>query len=199
MMETLNSFIPEWLTKIPTCPVRILLIMGSLLPAKNVCAQEGSLLKVGGMVYFYDSKYTGYSFHLEYESAFSRNEFLTSGPRFDFVAPRTGNATSFLGYAFRIYPMYGIAKRPYNGLFIGADPLFVVINPGASSSRYGPGIGMLLGYQQVFRDRLAISLEASPVYMRDINKEATQHNSHHGYWYAFASLKFALKLNGRKN
>ncbi|HMI66056.1 MAG TPA: hypothetical protein VK517_08480 [Cyclobacteriaceae bacterium] len=157
-------------------------------------SDPGPLIKMGGFVYFLDSKYNGFSAHLEFERAFRRSQFLTSGPRIDFINFKNSDGAFMVGYEFKIYPLYWKSRKSYQGLFIGIDPVYLPKNPDIYYSRYGPGIGSLFGYQHVFKDKISIALEGSLIYIKDLNKQTAQYNPDHTYLYAFACIKVGFKL-----
>src|SRR5690606_10135227 len=59
-------------------------------------SDAGSLLKVGGLPYFGRDRYSGFSLHAEFETAFKRSPFLTSWPRIDFITSPNNNYSLIL-------------------------------------------------------------------------------------------------------
>jgi len=156
--------------------------------------ERGSQLKVGGMVYLLNWKYNGFSLHGEYEMSIGRKAVLSSGPRVDFINAETSYTAVFIGYEVKLYPLAKIFSEPHQGPFIGVDPAYLVRSYAISYARYGPGIGMILGYQQILKNRFSLSAEASTIPVKDINEKTIQRNSEHLYWYAFACIKFGIRL-----
>jgi hypothetical protein len=59
---------------------------------------------MGGLPYFNSHGYSGFSLHAEFESAFKRTPFLTSGPRIDFITSNNNNNYSLiLAYDLKLY------------------------------------------------------------------------------------------------
>ena len=166
--------------------------------ANSSFGQTGTnaLVKAGGFIYFLHSQYNGFSTHVELEKAFKRAEFLTSGPRLDYVNFDYSPSDLMLAYDLKLYPFYWIKKKPYHGMFIGVDVTYLLKTNDIHYSRFGPGVGALLGYQHVFKDKFFLSLEGSMIYVQDLNDKAPQHNAAHRYLYVFACIKGGWKISG---
>lgn len=80
-------------------------------------SDPGSLLKAGGLPYFNRFGYGGFSLHAEFETAFNRTPFLTSGPRVDFITSPNNNYSLILAYDLKAYPLYKKSRGPYRGPF----------------------------------------------------------------------------------
>ena len=152
------------------------------------------LIKGGAFFYVRESRFNGYSAHLEYEKAFKHNKFLTAGPRLDYTEFKCSLGALMIAYDLKLYPFYWLSKKPYQGIFIGADVVYLIKSKSVDNSRYGPGIGSLFGYQHVFKDKFSLCLEGSMIYLQDLNKKALQHNPEHRYLYVFACLKAGLRI-----
>jgi len=153
------------------------------------------LIKAGGFLYFLESRDNGYSLHLEYERAFKKLQFLTSGPRIDYTEFKYTHGALMVAYDLKLYPFYWLSKRPYRGIFLGIDVNYLIQNKNLDYSRYGPGLGSLFGYQHVFKDKISLCLETSMIYVQDLNEKALQHNTKHQYLYVFACIKAGLKIS----
>lgn len=153
------------------------------------------LLKIGGFIYLDSSKYGGFSFHLELERAFKRKAYLTSGPRIDYInLKHFFDKNYFFGYELKFYPMYWKTGKPYHGLFVGLEPVYLVQTNINKYSRYGPGGGTFLGYQQIIKDKFSVAFEASMAYIFDLNDDSPKFNDDGKYFYLFLSIKFGIKL-----
>lgn len=160
---------------------------------------RSSLIKGGAFLYVLESKFNGYSIHLEYEKTLKNKEFLTAGPRLDYTEFKHISGALMIAYDLKLYPFYWISKKPYHGMFIGADLTYLIQHRNIATSRYGPGIGSLFGYQYVLKDKVSLCLEGSMIYMQDMNENAPQYNPEHRYLYVFACLKAGIKINKKEN
>ncbi len=162
-----------------------------------------SLTKGGGYLNFnHPSGFSGFFFSLENERAFKTNSFLTHGPRLDYNRAKRsysfpGIENLVLGYELKFYPFHYIKHKPYQGIFIGVYPCY--FTPINQVYKYGPGLGSLMGYQYVFKDKISLSFEASVIYMQNVN-EITRYrtNSQDRYFYITPSLKIGFKLGAAK-
>jgi hypothetical protein len=170
-------------------------LLGVLLTA-DVFAQAkvDPLLKAGGFVYFYRGEYNGFSANVEFEKAFTRSHFLTSGPRIDYINYPGNDNSLMLAYDLKFYPFYWKNRRPYQGMFIGVDLVYFLKNSDTYSSRYGPGIGSLIGYQYLIKDKVSLSIEGNVIYMHDLSETAVQTNLRHNYFDEFLSVKVGFRL-----
>ena len=167
-------------------------LFAQLDSARNV--DRRALFKMGGFIYPDSSNYGGFSFHLEIERIFRNAPYFSSGPRLDYVNFEDFfDKNFFVGYEFKFYPFYWKSKKPYQGLFLGVEPLYLA-QTGNSYSRYGPGGGTFLGYQHIIRDKFSIGLETEMAYVIDLNGDAPQNNPDNEYLFFFISLKFGIKL-----
>ena len=125
------------------------------------------------------------------------------GPRLDYLYIRylQGNTYSgdiggklHIGYQLKFYPFGGKSRVPYQGVFIGVEPLFLMKRPGDDLFRYGPGLGALAGYQHVLKERFSLAFEASMVYFQNINESRPPKNPEDRYFELYACIKFGLRL-----
>ncbi len=156
------------------------------------------LLKAGGFIHYNVGKYQGFSVQLEVERTFRAKEFLTSGPRIEYTQFISddyggGDQNLYVGYAFKFYPLYWQFRKPYRGIFIGAEPLLLLKGPN-DYDRYGPGLGSLLGYQHIFDDRISVGFDASMRYFQNLNDKAAKNNSADRYFSFFLSIHVGIKL-----
>lgn len=150
------------------------------------------LLKIGGFVYF---KNNGFSVHLEYERMFRRYAFLSSGPRVDYLNfEEFDDKNLFVGYQVKFYPLYWTFQKPYEGIFVGLEPLWLVGSEN-SYSRTGPGISSLLGFQHVIKEKIPIDLEVGMNYIQNLNSSAQKNNPEDRYFYFFVALKAGINLS----
>lgn len=148
-------------------------------------SDSGSLLKVGGLPYFGRNGYSGFSLHAEFESAFKRTPFLTSGPRIDFITSNNNNNYSLiLAYDLKLYPLFKQSRGPYRGPFIGVEAGYFPRAGIDSHSGHGPAFGPLLGYQHMVKDKISVAFEVGMPFLRDSKT----------YHYSFANTKVGLKL-----
>ena len=168
---------------------------------KNVCGQETktSMVKAGGFVTFRNSSFSSLFFNLESEKNFKKAIFLTHGARLDYFQARPypqkyffGHENLTIGYQFKFYPFYFKSRKPFQGLFIGVDPCLYL--PVWRVYRSGPGVGGLLGYQQVFKNKMTASFEFSTVYMQNTNKNIPPKNPKDRYFFFFMNLKVGFDL-----
>ena len=154
------------------------------------------LIKVGGFVHF---KNKGFTVQFEYERMFRRNALLTAGPRMDYTNFEDfTDKNLFVVYQVKFYPLYwALHKKPYEGIFVGIEPLWLVGSQD-SYSRTGPGLGSLLGFQHVIKDRIPIAIEVGMTYVQNLNDSAPQNNSKDRYFYFFVGLKTGIKLDNLK-
>lgn len=166
------------------------------------------LIKVGGFTYIdiRRSEYSGFSLHAEFERAFSRKQFLSSGPRLDYVKiPDFGviGESLYLGYNFKLYPFHFKHRVPLRGVFLGLEPLLLVNKHevdrrGNPIGRYGPGVGSLIGYQHLFKNNMSAGFEWCMVYFQNLNDNSNRFQGYHhesGRYIAFhASFKIGWKF-----
>lgn len=185
------------------CALRIKLVLLAFFLSFNAFSQADQtskvlrrpLLKIGGFIYPDSSRYGGFSFHLEFERTLRRKAYLTSGPRLDYINFEDFfDKNYFVGYEFKFYPMYWKTGKPYHGVFIGIEPLYLVQTNVNKYSRYGPGVGTLLGYQQMIRDKFSICIEPAMNYILDLNSNSPKYNNDGKFLYFLLSIKFGLKL-----
>jgi len=160
-------------------------------------SDRGTLFKAGGFLHFYSGHYGGFSAHLELERAFRSKEFLTSGPRLEYTqyesAGRRGDQYLYVGYAFKFYPLYWKFHKPYQGVFIGGEPMLLLKGTNRYA-RYGPGAGAILGYQHLFHNRISAGIDASMRYLQNLNAKAVKFNQEDHYFSGFVSINIGLKL-----
>jgi len=147
-------------------------------------SDTGSLLKAGGLPYFGREGYSGFSLHAEFETAFKRSPFLTSGPRIDFITSPNNNYSLILAYELKLYPLYNESRGPYQGPFIGLEGGYFPRAGIDTHSGHGPAFGPLLGYQHMIKDKVSIGFEAGMPLLRESKT----------YHYLFANIKVGLKL-----
>jgi hypothetical protein len=129
------------------------------------------------------------------EKPFHRKEFLTSGPRVDYLGPMNDSQGNlFVGYEFKLYPLHWKLQKSLQGPFLGFSPMVLLNTRADRKSRYGPGITPLLGYQQVIKKKYSISLEGGVPYIQDLNSNSPTHNPEGWYFYLFLNFKFGFKL-----
>lgn len=178
-----------------------------LLPA-GAMAQDSPerLIKAGGFIYVNKGEYSGFSVHMELERAFQRRQFLTSGPRLDYVKiPDFGTIGEnvYIGYHIKMYPFYFKHHVPFKGLFVGLEPLILinrnaVDRQGIDWGRYGPGIGSLVGYQHIVKNKISVGLEGSMNYIQNLNDNTNAYQGYNHesgrYIYFYANFKVGLKF-----
>lgn len=147
-------------------------------------SDPGSLLKVGGLPYFNRYGYSGFSLHAEFETAFKRTPWLTSGPRIDFITFPNNNHSLILAYDLKAYPLYKESRGPYQGPFIGIEAGYFPRASIDTHSGHGPAFGPLLGYQHRIKNKMSIAFEAGIPFL-------TESKTYH---YSFANIKVGLKL-----
>lgn len=192
------------LSMLPVKILVLLLAISNVVTASfgqdtSVDVRARPLLKFGGFPYFERSSYSGFSLHLSSERAFRKRQYFTSGPRIDYV-----NLSDFpdknlsIGYEVKFYPFYWKHRQPYRGLYVSVEPLVLIktdFNPGA---KFGPGLGLLLGYQYLIEDKISLGLEACMGHFKNLNKEALQYpgssNSEERYFYFLACFKVGFKI-----
>jgi len=173
---------------------KLLLLLPFALFLEVHAQSHKPLLKAGVFPYFKNSNVSGFSAHLEMERAWKRSAFITSGPRMDYVDIHNFRPDFYIGYHIKFYPLYWNYRRPYQGIFVGLDPLFKMKYPADELSRYGPGLCGLFGYQHVFNDRISLSFEGSVVYFQNLNDDVYRNNPEDRYNTVFASIKIGIKL-----
>lgn len=165
-----------------------------------ICQQKPLLvIKGGGFIFYSKGGYTGYTLNAETERAFNDIYRFTHGLRIDYDWGKPNPEKLFpgvenliFGYDFKFYPFKRKASKPYQGVFLGLNPCyFYNIN---SKYKYGPGIGSILGYQYLLKDRFTLSSEFTMTYMQNINDYALQTNSQDRYFYLFFNVKFGWLL-----
>lgn len=164
-----------------------------------------SINKIGGFPVLADGKLTGYFFSLDRESIFKNKRSFTHGPRLNYDTDGMdlrkrfpGMENLVIGYQFKFYPFHYIKQKPYQGIFIGIYPCY--FTPINELYKNGPGLGSLLGYQYVFKDKISLSFEASVIYMQNVNKTTPYStNSQDRYFYITPSVKIGFKLGSVKS
>jgi len=164
-----------------------------------VLTRPRPLLKAGGFIYASTSGYNGFSFHLEFERTFKRLEYLTTAPRIDYVnINRYPEKNLFVGYEVKFYPLYWKFREAYRGISIGVEPLMLIKSEAVPYARYGPGLGSLIGYQYLFKDKISVGLEGSMIYLQNLNKDSKQYPGYvhpsERYFYFFACLKLGIRI-----
>ena len=163
-----------------------------------------SINKIGGFPVLAEGKLTGYFFSLDRESIFKNKRSFTHGPRLDYDRDGIdlrkrfpGMENLVIGYQFKFYPFHYIKQKAYQGTFIGVYPCY--FTPINELYKNGPGLGSLLGYQYLFKDKISLSFEASVIYMQNVN-EITPYrtNSQDRYFYITPSIKIGFKLGAAK-
>lgn|SRR5690606_26827436 len=131
-------------------------------------SEYGPILKAGLFPYINQHEFKAIAAHVEFESAFKRSPFLTSGPRLDYINVFGSGHHMMIGYDLKLYPLYKKSKGPYRGLFIGVEAGYFPRKVGGEvSSDFGPSAGPLLGYQHIFNDKLSLSFETSMPFVQD--------------------------------
>lgn len=142
------------------------------------------------------SSQNSYLLNLEFEKAFARAPFFSMGPRADlkFFSSTSAFETFSMGYQLKGYPLFGVKKIPYNGLYLGTDlSYFFKIQ---SFNLTGPGVSGMIGYQSLFRDKFLIGCEFRQTYMKNFNAEGPFLT--HSYFVSSLYLKVGIKLNAKK-
>jgi hypothetical protein len=179
-----------------------MLLLASLfsftISIEAICQESPPLvIKGGGFVFYSKGDYTGYTLNAETERAFNHTYRFTRGLRidYDWGKPKPekmfpGIENLIFGYDFKFYPFKREASKTYQGVFLGLNPCyFYNIN---SKYKYGPGVGTILGYQYLLKDRFTLSSEFTMTYMQNINDNAVQTNSQDRYFYLFFNVKFGV-------
>ena len=165
-----------------------------------ICQEKPPLMiKGGGFVFYSKGDYTGFTLNAETERALNHKYRFTSGLRidYDWGKPKPekmfpGIENLIFGYDFKFYPFKRKTSKPYQGVFLGLNPCyFYNIN---TMYKYGPGVGSILGYQYLLKDRFTLSSEFTLTYMQNINDNALQTNSQDLYFYLFFNVKFGVLL-----
>ena len=163
--------------------------------------------KIGGFVKFlHTSGVSGYYLNFERERAFKKNLSFSHGLRIDYTKSNpyystTATSARFsqglhylsFGYQIKFYPFYFKSHKPHYGIFIGIDPCYFT----PIDKRYinGPGLGSLIGYQYVFKNRIYVGLEGSIGYMLNVNRYALfQPSDTNGYFFQFGNIKIGKKF-----
>jgi hypothetical protein len=156
-----------------------------------------SLVKVGA--WFHQnrlSSHKNFMVNLEVEKAFSEIPFLSQGLRADIQIPIPMTITErfSIGYQLKVYPLYGIKKTAYNGLYIGTELGYhFKIH---SYNLTGPGIGGLMGYQKILKDKISIGCEIRILNMKNLNSEGPYLT--HNYFVSSFYLKLGFKLSKKQ-
>lgn len=158
----------------------------SFFLAKYAAGQSdsGPLLKIGGLPYYGRGEFSGFSLHAEFESAFKRTPWLTSGPRIDFITSPHNNYSLILAYDLKAYPLFKESRGPYQGPSIGIEAGYFPRAGIDTHSGHGPAFGPLLGYQHMIKNKVSIAFEAGLPFLRESKT----------YHYSFANIKVGLKL-----
>lgn len=187
--------------KCTTLPMQIVLVAFLLSfdiygqTIRTIDNDRRPLIKVGGFIYPDSSTYGGFSIHLEFERTLRRKAYLTSGPRLDYINFEDFfDKNFFIGYELKFYPFYFRTKKPYHGVFIGGELLYLVQTNANSYSRYGPGVGTFVGYQHVIKDKFSVAIEPAMAYILDLNGDSPQNSTDAKYFYFLICLKFGIKL-----
>lgn len=131
-------------------------------------SETGAILKGGFFPYVHQHEFKAIAAHAEFEGAFRRSPFLTSGPRLNYINVFNSGYHLMIGYDLKLYPMYRKSRGPYRGLFIGAEVgYFPRKGRNDGSSDFGPCAGPLLGYQHIFNNKLSLSFETSMPFLRE--------------------------------
>lgn len=139
--------------------VALLIILAN--PASGQ-SETGAILKAGFFPYIHQHDFNAMAAHVEFEGAFKRSPFLTSGPRLDYINVFGPGHHLMIGYDLKLYPLYKKSRGPYRGLFIGVEAGYFPRKVGNEvSNDFGPCAGPLLGYQHIFNDKLSLSFETS--------------------------------------
>ncbi|MBL7870288.1 MAG: hypothetical protein JNM78_01655 [Cyclobacteriaceae bacterium] len=176
-------------------------ILSSEIKGQNI---QRPLSKIGGYPIFSYGHVSGFFFSLESERVFKTNNYFTHGPRLDYDKdgkdPKKlfpGIENLVLGYQLKAYPFHFKNRKSYQGIFIGAYPCYFL--PINKLYKNGPGLGSVIGYQYVLKDKISLSAETSMIYMQNVN-ETTPYstNSKDRYFYITPSFKIGFKLGGNK-
>ena len=155
------------------------------------------LIKVGGFIYAFP-EYSEFSLHFEAERAFRKRQYFTSGLRLDYINPKNADKNFFIGYNLKLYPFYFKYKIPYRGFYIGVEPMYLVKSAENPKYRYGPGLGVLFGFQYLIKDRISLGLEADVMYVQNLNRNSTKYRGYshpsERYFYLFSCVKVGIKL-----
>lgn len=145
-------------------------------------SDPGFLLKAGALPYFNRYGYSAFSAHIEFEGAFKRTPFLTSGPRIDYINSKNNSYSMMIGYDLKLYPRYRKSRGPYQGLFIGVEAGYFPRASVDTHTEHGPGFGPLLGYQHIVKNKISVAFEAGMPFLSDSKT----------YFYGFANIKVGL-------
>ncbi len=172
------------------------LLVCFLVSTSGYCQlSDKSLKKIGGYLnpnHF--SQSYGFTLSVELEKAFV-NSKLTHGFRLDYMRARpfatpnkffTGYENLIVGYNLKVYPFLNSSNGNYKGYFIGLHPSFFV--KVQDRYRYGPGIGLLTGYQAWIKRKFTICPELGIIYMKNVNNKIYS-NSRDLYFYSLISVK----------
>ena len=155
------------------------------------------LIKVGGFIYAFP-EYSEFSLHFEIERAFRKRQYFTSGLRLDYINPKNADKNFFIGYDLKLYPFYFKYKTSYRGFYIGVEPMYLVKSAETPKYRYGPGLGVLFGFQYLIKDRISLGLEADVMYVQNLNRNSTKYRGYshpsERYFYLFSCVKVGIKL-----
>lgn len=166
------------------------------------------LIKAGGFIYIdiRRSEFSGFSLHAELERAFRRKPFLSSGPRLDYVKIPDFGITGenvYVGYNFKVYPFHFKHRVPLRGVFLGLEPLWLlnkhnISRQGTNIGRYGPGVGSLIGYQHLFKNKISVGFEGCMAYVQNLNDNSNRFQGYHHksgrYIYFHSSFKIGWKF-----
>ena len=159
------------------------------------------LLKIGGFIYinpnknnFYPYVFIGNSLNIEYEKAFRKNQFLTYGLRLDYLYQKPiWSRNLYLGCELKFYPIFIKKNKPYQGLFMGINSFYIFKDQKNDFNKYGPGIGIILGWQFLIRNKISLSYEIIMNYYQNLN-ELSKKNPQNRYFGFVESIKIGFKL-----
>ncbi|HTE32877.1 MAG TPA: hypothetical protein VK666_20990, partial [Chryseolinea sp.] len=172
--------------------VCIALIISTLLDSR---AQDlPRIVKAGAFVYPHDGSYGGLGMHAEYEMALGKTLLFSMGPRIEYEDFEGSTPVITIGYQLKYYPLAKHAGRRMQGPMVGLEATYALMDRARTYERYGPGLGLIVGYQHRFKKRLSLSFEVCPIYMKDLNDKSRKGNPEGRYWYGFVCIKAGISL-----
>lgn len=151
------------------------------------------IVKAGAFFYALDGSNHGFSMHAEYEYALGKSLLFSMGPRIEYI-DLEGSPLITIGYQLKYYPLAKHAGRRMQGPMVGLEAAYLLMDRARTYSRYGPGLGLIVGYQHRFKKRFSLSFEVSPIYMVDLNEKSRKGNPEGRYWYGFVCIKAGISL-----
>ena len=103
-----------------------------------------------------------------------------------------GHQNLSLGYVVKCYPFAKRTSKKFQGVFFGIMPCYFV--KVRDEYRYGPAIGIPIGYQLVLKSRLTLSLEYTPTYLQNVNDGIPPGNSQDLYFDLFKAFRVGYRF-----